>query len=84
MVELKTGTKKKTYKSIMEASKATGIPYITLWKRVKELGWSISKAVNADVRKYDKKEMAAQLYLVPKERLQVELGLNGINLPGQI
>jgi molybdenum-dependent DNA-binding transcriptional regulator ModE len=58
-VKLVTGNKKKSYPSIRAASEATGIPYITLWKRVNELGWSISKAVNADVRKYDRKRIAA-------------------------
>ena len=58
-IKLVTGKKKKVYPSIKAAADATGIPYITLWKRVNELGWSISKAVNADVRKYERKEMQA-------------------------
>ena len=58
-IKLVTGKKKKVYPSIKAASDASGIPYITLWKRVNELGWSISKAVKADVRKYERKEMAA-------------------------
>lgn len=58
-IKLVTGTKKKSYKSIQEASDATGIPYLTLWMRVNKLNWPISKAVNAPVRKYDKRNYQA-------------------------
>ncbi len=53
-VKVSLGKKKKTYKSIQEASKATGIPYITLYMRVKKLNWPIQKAVKASVRQYHK------------------------------
>lgn len=58
-VKLVSGVKKKSYKSIKAAAIATGIPYITLWMRVNKLKWPISKAVKAEVRKYDKRQMAA-------------------------
>lgn len=58
-VKLVPGSKKKSYKSIREASEATGIPYITLYMRVKKLNWPISRAIKADVRQYNKREMAA-------------------------
>ena len=58
-IKLVTGNKKRTYKSIKEASEATGIPYITLYMRVNKLNWPISRAIKADVRQYNKREMAA-------------------------
>lgn len=59
MVKLVPGSKKKSYKSIREASDATSIPYLTLYMRIKKLGWPISKAIKADVRQYNKREMQA-------------------------
>ena len=58
-IKLVTGNKKRAYKSIAEASKVTGIPYITLWMRINKLNWPIARAVKADVRDYNRKEMAA-------------------------
>ena len=58
-VKLSTGAKKKSYKSIREASNVTGIPYITLYMRVKKLGWPISKACRAAVRPYERKDTVA-------------------------
>lgn len=54
------GTKKKVYKSIREASEAIGIPYMTLYMRMRKdtggLCWSISKAMKKPVRVYQKRE----------------------------
>lgn len=57
-VRIQAGEKKKIYPSIKEASEATGIPYMTLYMRMrKEAGglcWSISKAMKKPVRVYNK------------------------------
>lgn len=58
-MSVKITTKKRggTFKSIKEASRTTGIPYMTLYMRVKKLGWGITKAVNHEVRKYERKQV---------------------------
>lgn len=53
-VKVSLGKKKKTYKSIREASNSTGIPYMTLYMRVHKLKWPVQKAVKAQVREYRK------------------------------
>ena len=53
MVTLSLGTKKKVYKSIREASVATGVPYMTLYMRLRA-GVKAAKAINTPVRKYTK------------------------------
>lgn len=63
MQTVSLGAKKKVYKSIREASDATGIPYMTLYMRMRKdtggLSWSVNKAFKKPVRKYSKKEIAA-------------------------
>ena len=54
MVTFSTGSKKKVYRSLTEAAKATGIPYMTLYMRLRH-GWKPSKAAKAKVRKYEMK-----------------------------
>ena len=51
MVTFSTGSKKKVYRSLREAAKATGIPYMTLYMRLRH-GWKPSKAAKAKVRPY--------------------------------
>jgi len=57
MVTLSLGTKKKVYKSIREASNATGISYMTLYMRLRA-GVPVGKAMKKPVRKYEKKVAA--------------------------
>lgn len=54
MVTLSLGTKKRTFKSIREASEATGVPYMTLYMRLR-MGLKPATAVRKPVRKYVKK-----------------------------
>jgi len=58
-VAVRTGTKKKVYPSIKAAAEATGIPYMTLYMRMRKddggLAWSINKAMKKPVRKYERK-----------------------------
>jgi len=60
MQTVTAGSKKKVYKSIREASNALGIPYMTLYMRMRKdtggLSWSVSKAMKKPVRVYNKKE----------------------------
>ena len=60
MKTVTAGSKKKVFKSIREASDATGIPYMTLYMRMRKdtggLMWSVSKAMRKPVRTYKKKE----------------------------
>lgn len=50
-----TGTKKKAYKSIRLAAEAAGVPYITLYMRLR-MGMSVRQAMNTPVRKYVKQD----------------------------
>lgn len=50
-----TGTKKKSYKSIRLAAEAAGVPYITLYMRLR-MGMSVKQAMNTPVRKYVKQK----------------------------
>ncbi len=58
MQTVTAGSKKKIYKSIREASEATGIPYMTLYMRMRKdtggLMWSVNKAMKKPVRVYNK------------------------------
>lgn len=53
MVTLSLGTKKRTFKSIKEASKVTGVPYMTLYMRLR-FGVKPATAVRRPVRAYRK------------------------------
>lgn len=53
MVTFSLGTKKRTFKSIKEAAKATGVPYMTLYMRLR-MGTKPATAVKRPVRKYTK------------------------------
>lgn len=55
MVIVSTGTKKKSYKSIRLAAQAAGVPYITLYMRLR-MGMKPATAMKKPVRKYEKKE----------------------------
>lgn len=50
------GTKKKAYKSIRLAAEAAGVPYITLYMRLR-MGMSVNKAMKTPVRKYTKQKV---------------------------
>lgn len=50
-----TGTKKKSYKSIRLAAEAAGVPYITLYMRLR-MGMPAQKAMKKPVRVYKRKE----------------------------
>ena len=56
MKNVSTGTKKKVYKSIRLAAEAAGVPYITLYMRLR-MGMSINKAMKTPVRKYTKQKV---------------------------
>lgn len=58
MVTVDLGTKKRKFKSIKEAAEAQGIPYMTLYMRLR-FGVKPATAVRKPVRKYTKKEIAA-------------------------
>lgn len=51
-----TGAKKKAYKSIRLAAEAAGVPYITLYMRLR-MGMSVKQAMNTPVRKYIKQKV---------------------------
>jgi hypothetical protein len=56
MKTLSLGPKKKTYKSIAEAARAVGLPYMVLYMRLRAkkkggLSWSPSEAVKYSVQK---------------------------------
>lgn len=51
-----TGNKKKSYKSIRLAAKAAGVPYITLYMRLR-MGMSVNQAMKTPVRKYTKQKV---------------------------
>lgn len=53
MVTLSLGNKKRTFRSIREASVFTGIKYITLYQRLR-YGLKPATAVRRPVRKYTK------------------------------
>lgn len=53
MVTISMGTKKRTFKSIKEASEATGIKYITLYQRLR-YGLKPATAMRKPVRAYRK------------------------------
>ena len=50
-----TGNKKKVYKSIRLAAQAAGVPYITLYMRLR-MGMTVSQAMKTPVRKYTKQK----------------------------
>lgn len=54
MVTLSLGNKKKTFPSIKAAAQETGIPYMTLYLRLR-MGMRPSEAIKKPVRKYSKK-----------------------------
>lgn len=56
MVTLSLGNKKKTYRSIKDAAKDIGIPYMTLYMRVR-MGMKPKQALTKPVRLYTKKAM---------------------------
>lgn len=56
MVTLSLGNKKKTFPSIKAAAQATGIPYITLYMRLR-MGLKPAKALTKPVRTYKRKTM---------------------------
>lgn len=60
MVIVQERSKAKKFSSIKEAAKASGIPYMTLYMRMRKdtggLCWSVSKAMKKPVRKYEKRE----------------------------
>jgi hypothetical protein len=62
MVTITLGNKKKSYKSIRLAANETGIPYMTLYMRIRKdtggLGWNVAKAVKKPVRKYERQTVA--------------------------
>ena len=51
-----TGSKKKVYKSIRLAAEAAGVPYITLYMRLR-MGMSVNQAMKTPVRKYTKQKV---------------------------
>lgn len=53
MVTLSLGNKKKSYRSIKLAAKAAGMPYITLYMRLRA-GDKPATAVKKPVRKYER------------------------------
>lgn len=55
MVTVSLGTKKKTFKSIREAAAYSGVPYMTLYMRLR-MGKPVVKAIKQPVRKYERKE----------------------------
>ena len=57
MVTVSLGTKKKSFRSIREASEIMGIPYMTLYMRLR-FGVKPASAVKKPVRKYVRKEVA--------------------------
>lgn len=57
MVTVSLGSKKKSFRSIREASEATGIPYMTLYMRLR-FGVKPASAVRKPVRKYIRKEIS--------------------------
>ena len=57
MVTVSLGTKKKSFKSIREAAAYSGVPYMTLYMRLR-MGSKPVQAVKKPVRKYERKEHA--------------------------
>jgi len=55
MKSISMGNKKKVFKSIRLAAKAAGIPYMTLYMRVRA-GMPVTKAMKQPVRVYKRKE----------------------------
>ena len=55
MVTISLGNKKKQFRSIKEMAAATGVPYMTLYMRLR-FGQKPLTAVKKPVRKYVKKE----------------------------
>lgn len=53
MVMVSLGSKKRTFKSIREASEVSGIPYMTLYMRLR-FGVKPMTAIKRSVRKYRK------------------------------
>ncbi len=58
-VKLSLGTKKKTYRSIKLAADAAGMPYITLYMRLRA-GMSLAQAVRKPVRVYTRRTLFAE------------------------
>lgn len=50
------GPKKKVFKSIRLAAEAAGVPYITLYMRLR-MGMSVNQAMKTPVRKYTKQKV---------------------------
>lgn len=55
MKSISMGSKKKVFKSIRLAAQAAGIPYMTLYMRVRA-GVPVAKAMKQPVRVYNRKE----------------------------
>lgn len=55
MVTIKLGNKKKSFKSIRLAAEAAGMPYITLYMRLRA-GMTPSQAIKTPVREYNKRK----------------------------
>jgi hypothetical protein len=53
MKNVSMGSKKKQYRSIRLAAEAAGVPYITLYMRIR-MGMPLAKAMTLPVRKYEK------------------------------
>lgn len=56
MVTLSLGNKKKTFPSIKAAAQETGIPYMTLYMRLR-MGLKPTKALTKPVRTYKRRTM---------------------------
>jgi hypothetical protein len=54
-VKISLGNKKRTFKSIKLAAKESGIPYMTLYMRIR-MGKTVAQAMKEPVRKYTKVE----------------------------
>jgi len=54
-VKISLGNKKRTFKSIKLAAKESGIPYMTLYMRIR-MGKSLKQAMKQPVRVYNRKE----------------------------
>lgn len=55
MITISLGTKKKQFKSIRLAAEAAGVPYMTLYMRLRA-GMKPGEALKKPVRKYSRKE----------------------------
>jgi len=55
-VKISLGNKKRTFKSIKLAAKESGIPYMTLYMRIR-MGKTVAQDMKEPVRVYNKKEL---------------------------